>query len=86
MKRQSGNPVTLKMPECPVVFYLPFTRLPLTAYAALTNQTVRSVQQQADKGRLKLTSAQPGRERQVNMVFQFLEDFYDAQEKLRANA
>lgn len=83
MKRQSGNPVVLKMPECSVVFYIPYTRLPLSSYAALTNQTVRSVQQQADKGKLSLTRVQPGKERQVNMVHQFLEDYYDAQERLQ---
>ncbi|ECC3818467.1 hypothetical protein AIE71_21825 [Salmonella enterica subsp. enterica] len=83
MKRQSVNPSVLKMPECPVVFYLPFSRLPLSSYAEMTNQTVRAVQQQANSGKLPLTSAQPGKERQVNMVHQFLEDFYDAQEKLQ---
>ncbi|EEH4703257.1 hypothetical protein GZC45_002293 [Salmonella enterica] len=83
MKRQSVNPSVLKMPECPVVFYLPFSRLPISSYAKMTNQTVRAVQQQANKGKIALTSAQPGKERQVNMVHQFLEDFYDAQEKLQ---
>lgn len=78
-----GNPAVVRMPECPVVFYLPYTRLPLSAYAEVTGQTIRSVQQQADKGKLSLTRANPSKERQVNMVHQFLEDFYDAQEKLQ---
>lgn len=83
MKLNTGNPVVVKLPECPVVFYLPFTRLPLSSYAALTNQTMRAVQQQADKGMLPLTKVQPGKERQVNMVYQFLEDFHDALERLQ---
>lgn len=83
MKSETGKPVALKMPECPVVFYLPFTRLPLSAYAALTQQPVRTVQQQANAGKLALSPGQPGKERQINMVYQFLEDFYDAQERLQ---
>lgn len=83
MKRERGKPTVIKLPDSPVVFYIPYTRLPLSAYAELTKQPVRTVQQQANAGKLPLTRAQPGRERQVNMVHQFLEDFYDAQEKLQ---
>lgn len=81
--RKTEKPTALKMPECPVVFYLPFSRLSLSAYAELTQQSVRAVQQQANTGKITLSPGQLGKERQVNMVHQFLEDFYDAQEKLQ---
>lgn len=75
MKRQSVNPSVLKMPECPVVFYLPFSRLPISSYAEMTNQTVRAVQQQANKGKIALTSAQPGKERQSTWCISSLRIF-----------
>lgn len=86
MKRETGNPAVLRLPESPVVFYLPYSRLPLSMYAELTGQPIRTVQQQANTGKLTLTRAQPGRERQVNMVYEFLEAFYEAQEALKARA
>lgn len=78
----SLNPLVLKIPDCPVVFYVPFSRLPLSSYAELTNQTKRAVQQQAGAGRLPLIRDTRGKERQVNMLYQFLDDYYDAVEKL----
>lgn len=76
----------IKLPDSPVVFYIPYTRLPLSAYAELTGQKVRTVQQQANAGKLPLTRDQPGRERQVNMVYEFLEALYEAQEALKTRA
>jgi hypothetical protein len=33
----------MKMPDCPVVFCLPYTKLTLSAYAEITGQTVRTI-------------------------------------------
>jgi len=83
MKQETGKPAVLRLPGSPVVFYLPYTRLPLSTYAELTGQTVRTVQQQANAGKLPLTRTKQGKERQVNMVCEFLEAFYEAQEQLK---
>ncbi|EKN3500819.1 hypothetical protein ACULTK_003793 [Yersinia enterocolitica] len=83
MSTRSTKPVIVKMPDCPVVFCLPYPKLTLSAYAEVTGQTVRTIQQQANEGKLTLTKNKPGRERQVNMVYEFLEAYEEAQEALR---
>ena len=83
MTAKRPKPVMVKLPECPVVFCLPYPKLPLSAYAEITGQTVRTIQQQANEGKLVLTKKKPGRERQVNMVYEFLEAYEEAQEALR---
>lgn len=83
MSLKRPKPVMVKMPDCPVVFCLPYPKLPLSAYAEITGQTVRTIQQQANEGKLVLTKNKPGRERQVNMVYEFLEAYEEAQEALR---
>lgn len=75
--------VVMKMPECPVVFYLPRPTMTLSAYAEMTNQTVRTVQQQANAGKLVLTKEKPGKERQVNMVYEFLSAYFEAETALQ---
>lgn len=67
-----------------VVFCVPVSRLPLSAYARLTGQTLRAVRQQADTGKLLLADA-PGKERQVNILYDFLRDIQDANKKLNFN-
>lgn len=83
MQTKRPKPVMVKMPDCPVVFCLPYPKLTLSAYAEVTGQTVRTIQQQANEGKLTLTKTKPGRERQVNMVYEFLEAYEEAQEALR---
>lgn len=81
MNRQKA--VSMKMPECPIVFYIPQPSLPLSAYAELTRQSKRAVQQQANAGSLVLTKEQPGKERRVNMVYEYLVAYQEAQEALQ---
>ncbi|MGA7588667.1 MAG: hypothetical protein WCB03_21945 [Rouxiella badensis] len=83
MSIKRPKPAMMKLPDCPVVFCLPYPKLTLTAYAKVTGQTVRTIQQQANQGKLILTKTKPGRERQVNMVYEFLEAYEEAQEALR---
>lgn len=83
MKTKRPKPVMVKMPDCPVVFCLPYPKLTLSAYAEVTGQTVRTIQQQANEGKLTLLRKKAGRERQVNMVYEFLEAYEEAQEALR---
>lgn len=75
--------IAMKMPDCPVVFYLPQPSLTLSAYAKLTGQTERAVQQQANAGKLILTKEQPGKERRVNMVYEFIAAYMEAQDVLQ---
>ncbi|WP_336797934.1 hypothetical protein [Erwinia aphidicola] len=82
MTAKKPKPTLLKLPDCPVVFCLPYPKLTLSAYAEITGQTVRTVQQQANEGKLVLTKNKPGRERQVNMVYELLEAYAEAQEAL----
>ncbi|MEJ4043934.1 hypothetical protein [Erwinia sp. SLM-02] len=82
MTAKKPKPTLLRMPDCPVVFCLPYPKLTLSAYAEITGQTVRTIQQQANEGKLVLTKTKPGRERQVNMVYEFLEAYAEAQEAL----
>ncbi|HEN4722788.1 TPA: hypothetical protein U5341_001670 [Yersinia enterocolitica] len=86
MSTRSPKPVMIKMPDCPVIFCLPYPKLTLAAYAGVTGQTVRTIQQQANEGKLVLTKKKAGRERQVNMVYEFLEAYEEAQEALRLKA
>lgn len=83
MTVKSPKPAMVKMPDCPVVFCLPYPKLTLSAYAEVTGQTVRTVQQQANENKLTLTKKKKGREREVNMVYEFLEAYEEAQEALR---
>ncbi|KMW71134.1 hypothetical protein TI10_22320 [Photorhabdus luminescens subsp. luminescens] len=83
MSVKRPKPLVIKMPDCPVVFCLPYPKLTLSAYAEVTGQTVRTVQQQANEQKLILTKKKKGREREVNMVYEFLEAYEEAQEALR---
>ena len=82
MNTDSEKVIRDEIPGLPVVFYVPVSRLPLSAYARLTGQTLRSVRQQADSGKLLLADA-PGKERQVNIIYEFLRDVQDANNKLK---
>ncbi len=83
MQTKRPKPLMMKMPDCPVVFCLPYPKLTLSAYAEVTGQPVRTIQQQANEGKLILLKKKAGRERQVNMVYEFLEAYEEAQEALR---
>lgn len=72
----------IRMPDCPIVFYLPQPSLSLSDYAAQTGQTERAVRQQADNQQLVLMKEKAGRERRVNMVYAFLSAYEEAQEAL----
>jgi len=78
--RKKGS--SLKLGECPVVFYLPQPSLPLSVYAAQTGQTERAVQQQANNHKIVLMKEQPGKERRVNMVYEFLSAYEEARKAL----
>lgn len=69
----------IRMPDCPIVFYLPQPALPLSVYAAQTGQTERAVQQQANNQKIVLMKDYPGKERRVNMVYEFLAAYEEAQ-------
>ncbi|EEJ8616644.1 hypothetical protein [Salmonella enterica] len=79
--RQKG--AVMKMADCPIVFYLPQASLPLSVYAAQTGQTERAVQQQANNQKIVLMKEQSGKERRVNMVYELLAAYEEAQEALR---
>lgn len=79
--RQKG--AVMKMPDCPIVFYLPQPTLPLSVYAAQTGQTKRAVQQQANNQKIVLMKEQSGKERRVNMVYELLAAYEEAQKALR---
>ena len=72
----------IKLPDCPIVFYLPQPSLSLSDYAAQTGQTERAVRQQADNQQLVLMKEKAGRERRVNMVYAFLAAYEEAQEAM----
>ncbi|ECC7842293.1 hypothetical protein [Salmonella enterica] len=76
----------IKMPDCPIVFYLPQPTLPLSVYAAQTGQTERAVQLQASNQKIVLMKEQPSRERRVNMVYEFLAAYEEAQEAMNLKA
>lgn len=76
----------MKMPDCPVVFYLPQPSLPLSAYAQLTGQTEQAVRMQATVGKLVLMKSKNTRAlRKVNMVYEFLTAYFEAQEAMKEN-
>lgn len=83
MPARKPKPLMVKMPDCPVVFCLPYPMLTLSAYAEVTGQTVRTVQQQANENRLTISKKKRGKEREVNMVYEFLVAYEEAQEALR---
>ncbi|UAN50103.1 hypothetical protein KGP26_20485 [Serratia sp. JSRIV002] len=83
MTTRKPKPLMVKMPDCPVVFCLPSPKLTLSAYAEVTGQSVRTVQQQANEKRLTISKKKRGREREVNMVYEFLVAYEEAQEALR---
>ncbi|AEX53141.1 hypothetical protein [Rahnella aquatilis] len=83
MPTRKPKPLMVKMPDCPVVFCLPYPMLTLSAYAEVTGQTVRTVQQQANENRLTISKKKRGKEREVNMVYEFLVAYEEAQEALR---
>ncbi|HHQ6721665.1 TPA: hypothetical protein ACSTNG_001394 [Serratia fonticola] len=83
MTTRKPKPLMVKMPDCPVVFCLPSPKLTLSAYAEVTGQSVRTVQQQANENRLTISKKKRGREREVNMVYEFLVAYEEAQEALR---
>ncbi|HED2510951.1 TPA: hypothetical protein R4Y75_000103 [Enterobacter asburiae] len=72
----------MHLPDCPIVFYLPQPSLPLSVYAAQTGQTERAVQQQANSQKIVLMKEQPGKERRVNMVYEFLSAYEEAKSAL----
>ncbi|TXE33222.1 hypothetical protein FOT62_13685 [Serratia marcescens] len=87
MAARKPKPLMVKMPDCPVVFCLPYPKLTLSAYAEVTGQTVRTVQQQANEKRLDtLCKKKRGKEREVNMVHEFLLAYAEAQEAMGAKA
>ncbi|WP_392586916.1 hypothetical protein [Serratia ureilytica] len=86
MQAQKRKGAVMKMPDCPVVFYLPQPALPLSVYADLTNQTERAVQMQANTGKLVLTKEKPGKERRVNMVYEFLTAYFEAMEAMKGKS
>ena len=71
------KPVVLAFPGIPVIFFLPRSRLSVPEYAQMTGQTVRAVRQQLNRGRLP-RSESASRERQINMLSLFLQDYADA--------
>ncbi|EBK2972092.1 hypothetical protein CA048_04760 [Salmonella enterica] len=72
----------IKIPDCPIVLYLPQPSLSLSEYASLTGQTERAVRQQADNNKIVLMKEYAGRERRVNMVYELLSAYEEAQEAL----
>lgn len=82
MAQRIQNGSGIKMPDCPIVFYLPQPSLPLSVYAAQTGQTERAVQQQANSQKIVLMKEQPGKERRVNMVYEFLSAYEEAKAAL----
>ncbi|EOT1926330.1 hypothetical protein H3H12_02740 [Serratia marcescens] len=83
MRTRKPKPLMVKMPDCPVVFCLPSPKLTLSAYAEVTGQTLRTVQQAANENRLTISKKKRGKEREVNMVYEFLVAYEEAQEALR---
>lgn len=83
MRTRKPKPLMVKMPDCPVVFCLPSPKLTLSAYAEVTGQTLRTVQQAANEGRLDVSPKKRGKQREINMVYEFLVAYEEAQEALR---
>lgn len=77
-------------PEVPVlsgispVFYLPLTRMSVSRYAELTGQKIRTVQQQINRGRLPLSES-VSKERQINILSLFLQDYAEAVNSLKSH-
>lgn len=82
MRTRKPKPLMVKMPDCPVVFCLPSPKLTLSAYAELTGQTLRTVQQAANEKRLTTSKLKRGKEREVNMIYEFLVAYEEAQKEL----
>jgi len=83
MRTRKPKPLMVKMPDCPVIFCLPAPKLTLSAYAEVTGQTLRTVQQAANEKRLDVSPKKRGKQREVNMVYEFLVAYEEAQEALR---
>lgn len=69
-----------------VILYIPQPRMTLSQYANMTGQTLRQVQQQADAGKFILAKGKYGKEREINMVAEFLKEHSDAESALKMRA
>ncbi|ESM72357.1 Uncharacterised protein [Klebsiella michiganensis] len=65
------------------VLFVPQPRMTLSQYAQMTGQTLRQVQQQADKGRFILAEGKYGKEREINMVAEYMRERVAAEEALK---
>ncbi len=66
-----------------VILFVPQPRMTLSQYAQMTGQTLRQVQQQADKGRFILAEGKYGKEREINMVAEYMREKVAAEEALK---
>lgn len=65
------------------VLYIPQPRMTLSQYAKMTGQSLRAVQQQADAGKFILAKDKYGKEREINMIAEYLKEQAAAEEALR---
>ncbi|EJM1004371.1 hypothetical protein [Klebsiella oxytoca] len=66
-----------------LILFVPQPRMTLSQYAQMTGQTLRQVQQQADKGRFILAEGKYGKEREINMVAEYMREQVAAAEALK---
>ena len=66
-----------------MVLNIPQPRMTLSQYAKMTGQPLRAVQQQADAGKFILAEGKYGKEREINMIAEYLRERVAAEEALR---
>lgn len=86
MRRSKTKPMVMSLPGSALILCIPLPRMTLEQYALETKQSLRSVQHQANEGKYTLVRGKYGKERQINMVAEFLKEFRDAQEALKETA
>ncbi|WP_436882826.1 hypothetical protein [Enterobacter asburiae] len=86
MRTSKTKPMIVSMPGYPIIFCIPQPRMTIEQYAQMTNQGIRAVQQQADAGKFIIAKGKYGKNREINMVAEFLKEYRDAQEALKESA